>query len=63
MNLRTKESVEKLNQIRQEKIYRELMTGETTVKFEDAIENDMVQHGSTASGNTWSALSITAFGR
>ncbi len=33
MNLRTKESVEKLNQIRQEKIYRELMTGETTVNL------------------------------
>jgi NADH-quinone oxidoreductase subunit D len=42
MNLRTKESVEKLNQIRQEKIYHELMDGNTSVKFEDAIENEMV---------------------
>lgn len=42
MNLRTKEAVERLNQIRQEKIYHELMNGETSIKFEDAIENDMI---------------------
>ncbi|GAB1373053.1 NADH dehydrogenase (quinone) subunit D [Candidatus Kapaibacterium sp.] len=42
MNLRTKEAVERLNQIRQEKIYHELMNGETSIKFEDALENDMI---------------------
>ncbi|MFA5510986.1 MAG: NADH dehydrogenase (quinone) subunit D [Candidatus Kapaibacterium sp.] len=42
MNLRTKEAVNRLNQIRQEKIYRELMDGDTTMTFDDAIENEMV---------------------
>jgi NADH-quinone oxidoreductase subunit D len=42
MNLRTKEAVDKLNQIRHEKIYHELMNGDTTIKFEDALENDMI---------------------
>ena len=37
MNLRTKEAVERLSHLRQDKIYRELMNGDTTVAFDDEI--------------------------
>jgi NADH-quinone oxidoreductase subunit D len=42
MNLKTKAQIDKLNLIRQDKIYKELMRGDTSITFEDAIENDMI---------------------
>lgn len=42
MNLRTKEAVDKLNQLRHEKIYNKLMDDHTSISFEGPLENDMV---------------------
>ncbi|MCX6153935.1 MAG: NADH dehydrogenase (quinone) subunit D [Candidatus Kapabacteria bacterium] len=42
MNLRTKAEVEELNRIRQQKIYRELLDKDTSLIFDDPLENDMV---------------------
>jgi len=42
MNVRTIAEVEKINQIRQHKIYKELMNGDTSITFDDALHNDMI---------------------
>lgn len=42
MNIRTKAELEKLNELRQAAIYAELMDDDTSIAFEDALENDMV---------------------
>jgi NADH-quinone oxidoreductase subunit D len=42
MNLRTHADVEKMHRIRQDKIYRELLDKDTSVIFDDPLENDMV---------------------
>ncbi len=42
MNVRTNAEVDKINKIRQEKIYRELLDKDTELIFDDALENDMV---------------------
>ena len=42
MNLRTSEEIEKLNNVRQEKIYKELLDKELTVTLDDPLENEMV---------------------
>lgn len=42
MNLRTKAEVERLHKMRQDKIYKELLDKDTSVIFDDALENDMV---------------------
>lgn len=42
MNVTTHEEIDRINHKRQEKIYHALMDGDTSVSFEDALENDMV---------------------
>jgi len=42
MNVRTKEEVNKINAIRQEKILKELVDKDISVLFDDALENDMI---------------------
>lgn len=42
MNVRTNAEVEKLNELRQHKIYKALMDGDTSIAFDDALHNDMI---------------------
>jgi NADH-quinone oxidoreductase subunit D len=42
MNLRTIADVDKMHRVRQDKIYRELLDKDTSVIFDDPLENDMV---------------------
>ncbi len=42
MNIQSKSDIERINKIRQSKIYSELLDKDTTVLFEDPLENDMV---------------------
>jgi len=42
MNVRTNEEVERINNLRQHKIYKALMDGDTSVSYDDALHNDMI---------------------
>ncbi len=42
MNVRTREEYERINKVRQDKIYKELLDKDTELIFDDPIENDMV---------------------
>ncbi len=42
MNVRTQAEIDKITAIRQEKIYKRLMDGNTTISFDDALDNDMI---------------------
>jgi len=42
MNVRTNAEVDKINELRQNKIYKALMDGDTSIAFEDALHNDMI---------------------
>lgn len=42
MNVRTNAEVDKLNELRQNKIYKALMNGDTSIAFDDALHNDMI---------------------
>ncbi len=42
MNVRTYSEIERINSIRQEKIYRELLNDDLSLIFDDALENDIV---------------------
>lgn len=42
MNVRTNAEVDKLNELRQHKIYKALMDGDTSIAFDDALHNDMI---------------------
>ncbi len=41
-NIKTESELSKLNKVRQSKIYKELLDKDTSVIFDDALENDMV---------------------
>jgi len=42
MNVRTQAEIDKITAIRQDKIYKRLMDGDTTISFDDALDNDMI---------------------
>jgi NADH-quinone oxidoreductase subunit D len=42
MNLRTKEDIDRMHKIRQSKIYKELLDKDTSLLFDDPLENDMI---------------------
>ena len=42
MNVRSYSEIERINSIRQEKIYRELLNDDLSLIFDDALENDIV---------------------
>lgn len=42
MNVRTNEEVERINNLRQHKIYKALMDGDTSISYDDALHNDMI---------------------
>lgn len=42
MNVRTQAEIDKITAIRQDKIYKRLMDGDTNITFDDALDNDMI---------------------
>jgi NADH-quinone oxidoreductase subunit D len=42
MNVRTKAEIDRITAIRQDKIYKRLMDGDTNITFDDALDNDMI---------------------
>lgn len=42
MNVRTNAEVDRINELRQNKIYKALMNGDTSIAFDDALHNDMI---------------------
>lgn len=42
MNVRTQAEIDKITAIRHDKIYNRLMDGDTTITFDDALDNDMI---------------------